>query len=104
MRRVFLLAPMLFSYIIVSIHQRKEKSIVGKIFTFQFTFEHEEDRREDEIQFCAHNLAEADGLFYFWAKHDQYEDITWIRFEVVYNQADADRYGQNYGKPEEYHR
>lgn len=57
---------------------------MGKIYTFQFTFEHEEDQREDEIQFCAHNLAEADGLFYFWAKHDQYEDITWIRFEVVY--------------------
>lgn len=77
----------------------------NKIFTFQFEFTNPKTNKDDQIQFCAETQLEAIRLFSDWALSDEkmkkvpkIDDI-----ELVYNQNDADEYGDEYGTPEEYH-
>lgn len=75
-----------------------------KLFTFQFTFVNPETNARDETQFCASSQMEAISLFTTWCQLDMHFKTvpTPSNIEVVYNQSDADEYGNNYGKPEEY--
>ena len=75
-----------------------------KTFTFEFHFVDPKTNKEDEIQFCGETQLEAISLFSNWALCDdrmkQYPKITDIR--IVFNQQDADEYGDEYGLPDEY--
>lgn len=74
----------------------------GKIYTFEFTYDNPDDDFHS-IQFCAESLAEAEKLFYGWAKGEgNWANPTYTNCEVVYDADDADEYGDRYGTPEEY--
>lgn len=76
----------------------------NKIFTFQFSFVNPNTNREDKTQFCAENQLEAINLFSDWCLSD--EKMAHVpkinNITVVYNQYDADEYGNEYGTPDEY--
>jgi hypothetical protein len=78
------------------------KNTNNKMFTFRFSFDN--NGRPDEIEFCASTQKEAIYLFNDWCRTqnnmDKLPDVSNI--DIVYNQYDADEYGNDYGKPEEY--
>lgn len=71
-----------------------------------FTFEINYDTQIDNfgvIQFCAKTKNEAIQLFKNWCKTDlKRTDIEITNIEVVYNDADADEYGNEYLTPDDY--
>lgn len=76
----------------------------NKIFTFQFSFVNPKTNKNDETQFCAETQLEAINLFSDWCLSDEkMSNVPKIdSINIVYNQADADEYGDEYGTPEEY--
>lgn len=55
------------------------------------------------IQFCAQTKDEAITLFKEWCKTDlKNENIDITKIEVIYNENDANEYGDEYMTPEHY--
>lgn len=81
-----------------------EQTPSHKIFTFRFHFMNPNSGFDDATEFCAETQAEAERLFEMWAIND--EHMSYVpsvnEIERVYQQDDADEYGENYGRPEEY--
>lgn len=77
---------------------------MDKMYTFQFDFK-DPDWNDDETQFCAENYDEACSLFESWYLENFRTNIPVREYEtsVVYNDDDADEYGDRYGTPEEYY-
>lgn len=73
----------------------------SKMFTFEFNYNFEDDNFHS-ITFCAHTDREALRLFndYFACEYNREADYDSV--SVVYNEDDADEYGDNYGTPEEF--
>ena len=76
-----------------------------KVFTFKFTFT--ANGKEDSAEFCAHSVAEAERFFEEWFLNENESntgEIPFYEVEVVYNEEDADDYGNRYGTPEDHNR
>jgi hypothetical protein len=72
---------------------------MNKIFTFMFYYDEPKDNY-GYIDFCAETLGEAEEAFNSWAESEGCPGYT--DWEVVYDYADAEYYGELYGYPEEY--
>lgn len=75
-----------------------------KIFTFEIGFRNPKTNKDDQTQFCAKSSLDAIRLFNDWCVTDERmakpAEINSI--DVVFNQDDADEYGSDYGKPDDY--
>lgn len=73
-----------------------------KIFTFEIVYNGNDGY--NNIQFCAKTKSEAIILFYTWCRQDNFmaKPFPICFTAVVFNQSDADEYGDEYGTPDEY--
>ena len=80
------------------------KRLKGKTFTFRIGFRVPGDD-ESEARFCARCLTEAQDMFRDWVFRKYSLDSHKInpKIQVVYDEKDAERYGADYGTPEEYY-
>lgn len=77
---------------------------MGKIYTFEFHFINPDTNKNDQTQFCAATQLEAITLYQTWCQCDaKFKFIPEpTSIDIVFNQDDADEYGDDYGKPEDY--
>lgn len=69
------------------------------IRTYQFTFTRPDTNMQDSTQFCANTQNDAYTLFKDFITFDEklnFNSITNIECEEVYNPYDAEEYGSNY--------
>ena len=73
-----------------------------KIFTF--SIEYDGFDKFGNIEFCAKSKSEAINLFNNWCINDNHmtSPIPIINITTVYNEYDANEYGDLYGTPNEY--
>ncbi len=78
---------------------------MDKMFTFNIQFSNKILEDLDEVEFCAHTWDEALTLYYTWLERDCGENpdkFDILSQEVVYNEHDAEYYGDEYGTPQDY--